>query len=103
MFGGNNKHSETYWEMYIVNKYCTKARVDKIMNKLQPEIDKRLHKEHTSRVASSCYHDMLTEHVWEISKKAQKIDFNQLKRLSSRKFIQIYHDILDDNLSIADQ
>ena len=38
VFGGNNKHSETYWEMYVVNKYCTMARVQKIMQKIQSQI-----------------------------------------------------------------
>ena len=41
-FGGNNKHSDSYWEMYVVNKYITVARIEKIMNKVQPLIEKRL-------------------------------------------------------------
>ena len=47
-FGGNNKHSDSYWEMYIINKYATLARVQKIMNKIQPEYDRRLDKEQTA-------------------------------------------------------
>lgn len=102
VFGGNNKHSETYWEMYVVNKYCTTGRVQKIMQKLQSELDRRLDMEHTPRIAQTCYHDMITEEIWEIQKKVPKLDFNQLRRLCSRKFIQIYHDILNNSLSIAD-
>lgn len=102
VFGGNNKHSETYWEMYVVNKYCTLARVQKIMNKIQPLIDKKLDKEHTPRIIGTCYNDMLTEEIWEIQAKVTSINFRALKGLASRKFVQIYHDILDNNFSVAD-
>lgn len=103
VFGGNNKYSETYWEMYIVNKYCSLARVQKIMNKFQPAIDERLDKKHTPRIAHTCYHDMITEEAWEIANKVNNVDFKQLKRLATKKFIQIFHDILDNNISVADQ
>ena len=102
VFGGNNKHSETYWEMYIVNKYCTTARVQKIMQKLEPELG-RLGMEHTGRVAQTCYHDMVTEEIWEIQAKVKAVDFPTLKRLASKKFIQIFHDILNNSMSIADK
>lgn len=102
VFGGNNKFSETYWEMYVVNKYCTTARVRKIMQKLQAETERRLDMEHTSKVAGTCYHDMITEEAWEIVKKVPKLDFKRLQGLAHKKFIQIYHDILNNSLSIAD-
>lgn len=102
VFGGNNKHSETYWEMYVVNKYCTVGRVQKIMQKLQAESERRLDKEQTSQVAGSCYHDLITEEAWEIVKKVPALDFKKLQGLCMRKFIQIYHDILNNSLSIAD-
>lgn len=102
VFGGNNKHSKTYWEMYVVNKYCTTGRVQKIMQKLQAETERRLDMEHTSRIAGTCYHDMITEEAWEIVKKVPALDFKKLQGLSMRKFIQIYHDILNNSLSIAD-
>ena len=103
VFGGNNKHSETYWEMYVVNKYCTTARVRKIMQKIQSETERRLDLEHTPRVAGSCYHDMITEEIWEIVKKVPALDFKRLQGLCMRKFIQIYKDILTNSLSIADE
>lgn len=103
VFGGNNKHSETYWEMYVVNKYCTTARVRKIMQKIQSETEKRLDLEHTPRVAGSCYHDLITEEIWEIVKKVPALDFKRLQGLCMRKFIQIYKDILTNSLSIADE
>jgi hypothetical protein len=102
VFGGNNKHSEAYNEMYIVNKYCTLGRVQKNMQKLQNITEKRLDMEHTSQVAGTCYHDMITEDIWEIVKKIKVIDFTRLQRLSMNKFIQIYHDVLNNSISIAD-
>ena len=102
VFGGNNKDSDTYWEMYVVNKYCTLARVQKIMNKIQPEVDKRLDKEHTPRIANTCYHDLLTEDIWEVANKVEALNFKKLKMFCSKKFIQIYHDILNNNISVAD-
>ena len=102
VFGGNNKHSETYWEMYVVNKYCTVARVQKVMQKLQSESERRLDMEQTSQVAGTCYHDLITEEAWEIAKKVPALNFKKLQGLCMRKFIQIYHDILNNSLSIAD-
>lgn len=102
-FGGNNKFSDTYWEMWIVNKYITLARIEKVMNKLQPTIDKRLDMEHCPRIAQTVYHDMLTEEIWDIQSKAGKIDFNSLKRISTKKAIQIYKEILTGDISIAHQ
>lgn len=102
VFGGNNKSSETYWEMYIVNKFCTLGRVQKIMQKLQSQNETRLDMEHTSQIAGACYHDLITEEIWEISQRVLKVNFKALQRLCYKKFIQIYHDILNNSLSIAD-
>ena len=102
VFGGNNKHSDCYWEMYVVNKFMTLARVKKVMNKLQPEIDRRLDKEHTARIIQTAYHDMITEEIWEIQKKVTApLDFKKLTRIASRKAARIYHDILNDDISVA--
>ena len=101
-FGGNNKHSETYWEMWIVNKYINSARVIKIIHKIESEIGK-LDLKHTPRVAGSVYHDVLTEEIWEIAKNAGHVDFNNLKRLALRKAVQVYKDILSGSVSVADK
>jgi len=101
--GGNNKHSETYWEMYIVNKYITLGRVQKIMNKIQPEIDERLDMKHIPRINNTVYHDMITEEAWEIAKKVPAIDFKKLQRIAYRKIKQVYVDILNDSVSVADR
>jgi hypothetical protein len=102
IFGGNNKHSNTYNEMYIVNKYCTLARVEKIMHKIEPTIDEKLDMKHIPRITSTVYHDILTEEIWEINKKVQSINFRSLQRLVSRKAKQIYVDVINNNLSVAD-
>lgn len=95
-WGSNNKHSETYQEMRIVNKYVTEARVRKIVQKLQPEIEEQLDKKHTTRVAHTCYHDMIEEEGWEIAKTNATIDFKALKTLSTKKFVILYHNILEE-------
>lgn len=102
-FGGNNKHSESYWEMFIVNKYLTLGRVQKVMNKIQPLIDKRLDLEHTPRIAGTVIHDMITEEAYEIFKKVPVVDNNRLRRLAMKKAVQIYHDILNNDISVADK
>jgi hypothetical protein len=102
VFGGNNKHSETYWEMYVVNKYCTLSRVQKIMQKLQPEVNERLDMKHTPEVTGRAFYDLITEEIWEIVTKVPSLDFKTLKNLCGKKFRQIYHDILNNAISIAD-
>lgn len=102
VFGGNNKHSDAYNEMYIVNKYATLGRVQKIMQKLQNVTEERLDMKHIPQVAGTAYHDMVTEEIWDIIKKTHVIDFQRLQRLSMKKFIQLYKDILNNSLSIAD-
>jgi len=103
VFGGNNKFSKVYAEMGITNKYMTLARVEKVMNKIQPYIEERLDKEHTGRIIQTAYHDLITEEIWAIQKKWSVINFKQLSRLAQRKAAQIYHDILAKSISVADQ
>ena len=103
VFGGNDKFSDTYWEMYVVNKYINLARVEKIMHKLQPTIDKRLDLEHCPRIAGTVYNDVLTEEIWEIAKKVQALNFNKLKSLCMRKAIQIYKEIITGDVSVANK
>lgn len=100
-FGGNNKHSECYFEMWVVNKFMTLERIRKIMNKIQPTIDEKLDMEHTSKIINTAFHDMLTEEIWTIQKKCQSIDFRKLGHLAQKKAAKIYHDILNDFISVA--
>lgn len=102
-FGGNNKHSDTYWEMYVVNKYMTLPRIQKIMNKIQPEINEKLDMKHIPRIMGTAYHDLLTEEIWEIANKVEKLDFKVLKRCCDKKSRQIFIDVLNEDISVADQ
>ncbi len=102
-FGGNNKYSEAYWEQYVSNKYITLERVQKIMNKIQPEVNKRLDMEHIPRIINTVYHDMIQEEGWEIANKVEKIDYNVLKRICGKKAKQVYVDILNGQISVADK
>lgn len=103
VFGGNNKYSDTYWEMYIINKYMTLERIQKLIHKIQPTVDKPLGLEHTPRIAGTAFHDMMTEEIWEICKKVGTIDFKKLNGLATRKAIQIYKDIITGDVSVADR
>lgn len=103
VFGGNNKHSDSYWEMYVCNKYMTLARVQKVMNKIQPTVDEKLGLKHIPRILGTCYHDILTEEVWEIARKVQTLNFKILQRVCYKKARQIYVDILNENISVADK
>ena len=101
VFGGNNKFSETYHEMRIVNKYITLARVKKNIQKIETITDKKLTINDTSRVINTVYHDMLTEEIWNIQKDTVMINFKKLSGLSQKKAARIFHDILNGFESVA--
>lgn len=101
IFGGNNKHSETYVEMKLVNEAMTMQRIQKIMQKLQPLFEKRLGREQTGRVIEVAYHDMFEEEMWGFVKKHKQIDFAHLENLAKKKAVKIYHDLLDGHVSVA--
>jgi len=103
VFGGNARHSDNYYEQYVVNKYMTLSRVQKIVNKIQPLENERLSEKHLPRIMSSSYHDMLVEEIWEIQKKCPEIKFKVLSRIAQLKAKQIYLDILNGNTSVAYQ
>jgi len=100
-FGGNNKHSETYWEVYVMNKYITLERVRKIMQKLQPVIEERLDMKHIPRVMSTVYHDMILEDAWEIVNDIPALDFKKLRTLCNAKTKQIYVELITGDISVA--
>lgn len=102
-FGGNNKHSDTYHEMYVVNKYMTLPRVKKVLDKIQPEINEKLDMKHIPRIMNTCYHDMLTEEIWAIQNDVPALDLKALKRIATKKARQIFVDILAGDVSVHDQ
>ena len=91
VFGGNNKHSDSYWEMWVVNKFMTLGRIEKIINKIQAVLPEGevIGLKHTPRVAGTAYHDLITEECWEIANKTSQINFTILKRVEMKKAIQI--------------
>lgn len=104
VFGGNNKYSDTYREMWAVNKYVTLPRVRKVMQKIFSELSERPDMKHIPRIMESVYHDMFTEEMWEIAGKASAaFDFKKFRELAYRKAKQIYIDILNDSISVADR
>ena len=102
-FGGNNKHSDTYYEVYVVNKYMTLPRVKKIMDKLQPIIPEKLDMKHIPWICGTAFHDMMTEEIGSIVKDVPKLDFKALQRIAFKKAKQIFVDILNDSISVADR
>lgn len=94
VFGDNDKDSDSYNEMYFVNKYMTHERVNKVVKKLQPEINEMLDMKHIPRICETAYYDMLTEEVWDVSKKIESINFKKLKNIAYKKAKMIYIDIL---------
>lgn len=102
IFGGNDKYSDCYWEQYISNKYIDVPRVQKIMNKIQPEVNEKLDMKHIPRIISTVYHDLITEEAWEIAQKVESINYNTLKRICQKKAKQVFVDIINNNLSVAD-
>jgi hypothetical protein len=99
-FGGNNKHSDTYHEMWVVNKYMTIGRVKKMMQKLRSE-GVELDKSCTPRFTSQVYRDMLLEEIWELSNSGKTINFRALSRLAQQKARMMFHDQLDGLTSVA--
>lgn len=98
-FGGNNKHAEAYWEMWIADKYMTLARVKKAEDAILNSEGGMymLGLEDTPRVISTAYHDLLTEEIWAIQKKVPAVSFKTLSRICMKKARVIFHDMLNDN------
>lgn len=103
-FGGNNKHSDTYDEMYFVNKYVTLPRVRKIYHKIE-SMKGRPEMKHIPMVMGMTYHDVLTEEITDISKRMSKkgamFDFKKFERMVNKKAKRIFIEILEDSISVA--
>ena len=103
VFGGNNKHSEFYSEMYICNKFITLGRVQKILNKIEPELEEKFSMKHIPRIMETVYHDLWTEEAYYIAKNFSAINLKKLKDLCDKKSKQIYIEILNKDISVAHQ
>jgi hypothetical protein len=102
-FGGNNKHSDTYFEMYFVNAYVTMPRLEKILHKFAAMSDERLDMKHIPQIMGMMHHDIISEEAWDISKKCTApFDFKAFGRLVQRKTRQMYINHLNGDVSVAD-
>jgi len=103
-FGGNNKSSDTYNEMYYVNNFMTLSRVQKIFHKLE-SMEGRLSEKHIPRVMGMCYHDLITEECWvianEMGKSGKLFNFKAFKSICDRKSKSIFLEILTGDMSVA--
>jgi hypothetical protein len=103
-FGGNNKFSDTYHEMYYVNKFMNLARVTKIFHKTESEKG-RLDMKNIPEIMSRCYHDLITEESWDIAsemaKSHTKFDFGAFKSLCDRKSKSIFLELLTGDISVG--
>jgi hypothetical protein len=88
--------------MYIVNKFIDVVRVKKVMDKLQPTLNEKLDMKHIPRIISTVYHDLIQEEGWTIASNKKKIDFSVLNRVAGKKIRQVYVDILNNTISVAD-
>ena len=96
-FGGNNKHSEFYWETYVMNEYINETRVRKIIQKQESIENRKMDIKDTPKIAGIVFHDMIEEECWTFVKKNMKIDFRKLQQLCNKKSIMIFKEILDYN------
>lgn len=108
-FGGNNKHSDTYHEMYYVNKFVTLERVRKVVQKLEATLEnsETLDYKHIPRVMETTFHDVMVEEGYTIAKEMGKngdlFSFKNFQRIASKKAKSIYLEILSGDISVANQ
>lgn len=103
-FGGNNKYSDTYREMWAVNKYMTLARIQKVINKIVSETGERMDMKHIPQVMGMAYYDLFQEEMWAIADNCSTpFDFKQFQKLAYKKAKQVFVDILNDSISVADR
>lgn len=102
-FGGNNKHSDTYWEMYFVNEYVSLPRLEKILNKFSNMSEEKLDMKHIPQIMGMMHHDVITEECWAIQKKCTApFDFKAFEKLVKRKTRQMFINHLTGEISVAD-
>ena len=95
LFNTNNRAADNYNEMYIVNKWLQRPRVDKICNKIQSGIDEPLDLKHIPRITNTIFYDMITEEAWEIAKLNKTIDYKVLRNLAMKKAKLLYMEKLN--------
>lgn len=103
-FGGNNKFSETYEEMYFVNKLVTLPRVEKITHKLE-SMEGKLSEIHIPRVMGMVFHDVMTEEAHDmanhLAKNGADFNFKKFRELCNKKSKSIFMELLTGDVSVA--
>lgn len=103
-FGGNNKNSETYNEMYFVNKFLTLARVQKVVHKLEATSGVPSYQD-IPKVLGMVFYDLISEEAWSITqdmaKSGKQFNFKAFKQLCDRKSKQIFIEIITNDISVA--
>lgn len=105
-FGGNNKTSESYHEMYYVNKFMTLPRVMKVFHKIEAS-EGRLSEKHIPRIMGTCFHDLMAEEGYTIAEEMSKgntpFNFKAFKGLCNKKSKSIFLELLTGDISVAHQ
>lgn len=103
-FGGNNKFSDVYREMWAVNKFMTLGRIQKICSKITSETGERMDMKHIPKVMGMAHYDLFQEEMWTIAENCTvPFDFKRFQILAYKKAKQVYIDILNDSISVADR
>lgn len=101
LFGNYSKTDPNYHELKITANYVNLARVQKIINKLESQEGRKVKIQDTPRIIGMTQHDVITEEAWDIFKSAPAINNRKLQGLIANRSRIIFHDILDNNTSVA--
>ena len=103
-FGGNNKFSETYEEMYFVNKLVNLARIEKTTHKLE-SMEGKLSEVHIPRIMGMVFHDVMTEEANDmanhLAKNGANFNFKKFRELCNKKSKSIFMELLTGDVSVA--
>ena len=101
LFGNYSKSDPVYHELRITSNYVTLARVEKIIKKFESLESRKAVISDTPRIIGMTQHDIITEEAWEIFRSAPAIDNKKLAKLLSNRIRTVFHDILDNDVSVA--
>lgn len=101
LFGNYSKSDPVYHELRITAAYVNLARVEKIINKFESMENRKAVISDTPRIIGMTQHDIITEEAWNIFKSAPAVDNKKLGKLIADRTRTIFHDILDNNVSVA--
>ena len=97
----NHKPSKKNTE-YIIEKYVTKARVRKIINKLTLEEGEKLERSLMQKLIPHVSEDVLQEEILEIysDSKVKKIDFRIFSQLIPKKCIKVLDTMIEERQKV---